>query len=294
MRGNSTYGTVLQTNLNGIWAQNNGFELSDLTIEDTSGTGAVPALLRVSNALDLNLQRVQFNGAAGRHYTAGGVTVANGSAQVFGVKTVWTADMGPGHIWINGYCQEVAAVTSAATLTLATPWQHPSVTNAAYSLDYGGAGLQLDGNGGGCCQYGSVRDCIWVNNRVNVYAVGQAAKAGVSRIRFTGGRAGCFNNQRLQNSIAAWFGQFSDTCLWDVPVNNTALGVAIENGHSHVVRGYSENDQPYCPVTGMTTGQPATKGVLVTGTGTTAATNTLAAGISWLRKCLRMEHCWRV
>jgi hypothetical protein len=250
-----------------------GIDISDLTIRDTSGTaGACDSLLRITQFNDFKVSRVNLSNAKGRHYSFGTVTVTQGSTAVQGYGVNWSGNMAPGHLWIAGYPQEVAAITAIDKLTLCTPWQRGSGVKVPYSLDSGGAGLLLEGTSvGGCTQYGTVDDLKGFGNRVGVFCQGRpSGGAGVSAVQFRGGRMGGFGGIRLANSIGAWFGSHSDTCQWDVPVNNVVLGAGIEDGHQHTIINRAENDPPYCPVfpgDGSAT-QAATKGVLVIGSAT--------------------------
>jgi hypothetical protein len=69
-------------------------------------------------------------------YKTGTVSVENGEAEVVGTGTSWitNASTGMGFLGPDGQLYEIAVVSSASTLTLATPYAGPSAPDATYSL----------------------------------------------------------------------------------------------------------------------------------------------------------------
>lgn len=278
IRGASMGMTVLQSRgVNGyaLWFDNPvdtkancDLEISDLFIEDISGSGACASLLRCTQIADLRINRVNLSGAKGRAYAGGKVSVSQGSNLVQGVNTVWTAAMAPGIIWIAGYPQEVQFVNSANTIQLCIPWQRASVNNSPYSLEFNGNALHLEGTSrNGVTQYGSVENLKSFGCKIGVFCQGRpTGGAGVSAFRFVGGRVGGFAGNRIPNSIGAWFGSHSDTCEWDIPVNNVVINAVIEDGHQHEIINRAENDPPYCiNTTSPKSAQAGTIGVYING-----------------------------
>jgi hypothetical protein len=244
-------------------ANNKGPRLEHLTFLDTSASNDDFAQVRITQFNNIRLRDVAFNQSKGDYYSTGAITVTNGSTTVTGSGTSWTSAMAFGHLWVNGHFQEVNSVLSATSLTLTIPWQYPTASATAYSLDYGGVGLMLEGTSTtGFTQYGAVRDLMAYGDRIGVDAVGGPTSAsGTSRIGFDGGYINC---NRVPDSMAFFFGEFSDTMDWNVAENNCAFFGQIESGHAHKIRGLAENTGAYAVVTtcnGGTASQACTKGV---------------------------------
>jgi hypothetical protein len=67
-------------------------------------------------------------------YSAGTVTVANGSSAVTGAGTAWISPMAGGWIQIQGIYCTIAAVTGAAALTLTAPFSGAGGSGLAYAI----------------------------------------------------------------------------------------------------------------------------------------------------------------
>jgi hypothetical protein len=81
------------------------------------------------------------------------------------------------------------------------------------------------------------------------------AAAGATSPRYTGTSrikvlSGYLNGEGIPDSIAGYFGPYSDTFVWDCAMNSFAFGLVIANGHQHDVQhGDYENAGGPPPVT---------------------------------------------
>lgn len=291
--GESMNGTIIESNCsNGyaFWWDNTtsnagnqyGPDIENLTVDDTSGTGACSSLIRITQFNNDSMHRVNFLSSGGKQYTTGTATLTNGSTAVTGSGTTWTSAMVPGLIWINGYPAEVTTFNSATSLTLTTPWQQPTASTSAYSLDWNGNCLWLEGTSAdGFAQYGSFTELYGTGCRIGVYGEGgPTSSQGISRFKFIGG---FFNAARVVDSLGFFFGQYGDTEEWNIPVNNSAFYGVLESTHLNKIEGEYENDSPFAVVTtcnGGVAAQSCTKGVYVDGDTTAHTFNNAIIGTS--------------
>jgi hypothetical protein len=247
--------TFLQTNCSGntfgVWFNNVtnsgdnwlGPSIENLTIQDTSGTGACQALLRLTQMAEFRINNVKLYNAQGKQYTTGTLNLTSGTKAVTGIGTTWTSDMDQGFLWIGGFPQEICTFNSPTSLTLCSNWQQGTATGATYAIDYFGYGLMIDG-GNSYNQYGTMRDMFMYGNKVGLYAVAEPSSGGTSRFEVSG-RAGWIDGLRIVDSVGIWLGRFADTFDISVPVNETARGLVIESGHANNYSGeFEENGTP--------------------------------------------------
>lgn len=224
--------------------------------------GSATAALQLSDIAGITLDGVTFNNFAGSIYTTGTVSVTNGSNSVAGSGTSWTSAMNNGLLWVNGYPEQIATVTSGTALTLINNYQGATNGTASYSIDYGGYGLSLGGGGNGPLQYGTVTNIYAKGTRYPIYSIGVASGGAIaSRIFFYGGFINC---NRVADSIGLYAADDSDTFDFNVPVNNCAYGVNIDNAQFHRIHAVFENDSPYTVVTtcnGGVAAESCTKGI---------------------------------
>jgi hypothetical protein len=261
-----------------------GPDIEDMSFYDTSGTAACAGFLRITQFNNDEGHRLAFWGAAvAKQYTTGTVSVTNGSTAVTGSGTTWTSAMVPGFLWINGTFQEVIAFNSSTSLTLTAPWQQTTVSGSAYSLDTNGNALWLEGTTAtGFAQYGTFTDIYSFGNRVCVYGEGgPTSSQGISRFKFIGGFC---NGQNTTDSMGAFFGQYGDTEEWNIPVNNTAFYVDLENTHLNRIEGEYENingsPAPVTTCNGGTASQNCSIGVNVVGSSQTLSFDNLITNTS--------------
>lgn len=276
VRFNSTYaGDILWFDNTSSAADNNfGPTLDGIIFNDTSGTGAVHSCVRLTEYAYFFWNNLRCTNATGKQYQTGTVSVSNGSNAVTGVGTIFTTAMIGGRFWINGKMQEVASVGSGTSLTLVDPWQYPTASGASYSLDYNGVGLLFDG-GTSYTQYGVVANYYGLTDAVGVQALGSSAGGiGVSRIHFFGGE---INSSRIPDSIGYMLGDTSDSFETNSPINNVAIGWALENTHANKIAGADlENEGAYTVVStcnGGVASQACTAGLVAIGQSSSNARN---------------------
>lgn len=229
-------------------SQQQGMRIENITFMGYGGSSGVGTTgqigLRISDYEYLNLGHLSFVNYSGTVYSAGTVSVTNGSTAVTGTGTAWTAAMNPGELWIAGLPQQICGWTSATAITLCETYQGATNATAAYSLDTG-IGMLMDGGAYGCSgcftQYGQVDYIDGIYNRYAVMMKGDGTNAeGVSRVQFVGGNLQC---NRLADSAALVAGGFTDTITWPVTDNNCAVGVIQEEtGEMKTNGAYFEND----------------------------------------------------
>lgn len=295
--GSSMHGTVFESNCSGtnpypFWFDDTtsnasnpwGPTIEDITIEDTSGTGACAGGIRITQFENLKLHRINYQGFSGITYTNGSasLTVTNGSTAVTCTGCAFTSAMVPGLLWVNGLPQEVTTYNSATSLTLTSPYQQTTYTGNNFSYDYNGNCLWLEGtSANGFAQYGTVSDMYATTCKIGVYGEGGTTSAqGISRFKFIGG---FINNERVANSLGFFFGQYGDTEEWDIPVNNAAFYGVLENTHLNKISGEFEDDSPATVVTtcnGGVASQACSVGTYVVGSSTTLSFNNLITGSS--------------
>jgi hypothetical protein len=231
-------------------SMNDGPRIVNCGFADASSGNTVRSLLKLTDIENPYLDNLQLGSAPGTAYTAGTVTLTNGSVTVTGTGTSWTASMAPGFLSYGGMNYEVISVESATSLTLADQWRAATVTSgtsgstSGYELDSGGIGLWL--NPGTATngtytftQYGLVNNLKSHTVRYPVFASSGAldqtnSSQGSSRIKFTNG----YHNCSLQNSIAYYFGVYSDTMgIYGTAQNNCTIGLYVAGGHSIGVWG---------------------------------------------------------
>lgn len=268
--GNGNVQFLVASPAGGMWLKNSvpqvGAEDGPLLVhvnfvDTTPGQNAAYGL-RISQFNNLLFNDLGFANFKGSRYATGKVTVNNGQTAFTGVGTTFTAAMQFGHLHIGGKLQEIASIGSPTTGQLSSAWQMPSGTYS-YLITYGGKGLMLDGASvTGWTQYGSAYDIWGFNNLCWIHCVGSPSSiAGVSRIKFVGGRNG---GNRVPDGIGLFLGKFTDTIIFDAAQNNLAFSVVIESAQKNVIKGQTENNSNFTVVTtAPAQGQAAIKGVVL-------------------------------
>ena len=246
---------------------NGGPDIENISFVDGNGNAA--GGLRLTQMNNVQLGSLGFYNFTGTNYSAGNVTVTNGQQAFSCASCTLTSQMVYGRIGVNGQYAEIASVTSSTTGTLTSNWSYPSQTNYSnWNVMYNGVGLMLEGSSvatAAFAQYGLTTNIWALNNLVAVDAVGGTTSSfGTSRFRFIGGYVSC---NRLPDSMAFFFGKYSDTMTWDVSSNNCAFHGLIENGQIHRIESEMENTGAYTVVTtcnGGVAAKSCTKGVELT------------------------------
>lgn len=240
-------------NIWGLWLDNNtannngnnaGVTIRNLSFTDLNGNAA--GGLRItqinSGVLD-DVSFVNFNGTT--DYTTGTITVTQGSITATCGTCTTNSNMAFGHLWVAGRAQEIQSV-SGTTINLTTPWQYASCSACAsstWNIDNNGVGLMMEGSSVATyafTQYWDVYNFYAYNNRVAFDAVGGVSSSfGVSRVKVRGGEVNC---EHTGDSMNVWAGSYSDTIEWNVPSNNCAVHMYMENSHADKVEPQFEND----------------------------------------------------
>jgi hypothetical protein len=239
-----------------------GPHIQNIQFQDSSPEhNQLGCAIRITNTANSELN-VGFLNMVPRRYTNGTVTVTTNSDTVYGQDVSWTPDMVPGWIVIDGYPYEIVDVPADDMLTLAISYQGPSAAGKGYAVNSGGIGVWCE-PGLGFTQYGK----SWsLNGRIGCALFASSGTTigsftGTSRIKVL---AGYLNGVGIPDSIAGYFGPYSDTFRWDVAMNSYAFGLVIANGHQHdLMHGDYENAGGPPPVTGLPTEYNSCHGILV-------------------------------
>jgi hypothetical protein len=249
-------GSQTNSNMNGPRIDNIQFQ------DSSSGHNLLGAAIRLTATANSELNIGLLN-LRPQRYVQGTVSVSLGSKTVQGTGTAWTAAM-ESCAWlvIDGYPYEVLSVQGPAMLTLAIAYQGPSANGKSYAINWGGVGVWCE-PGTDFTQYGK----NWsLNGRCGCALFASAGSTspkytGTSRIKV---KSGYLNGEGIPDSMAAYFGPFSDTFQFDVAMNSYAYFVVIANGHQHDVQHLDcENAGGPPPVTGKPTAYDSGRGVLV-------------------------------
>jgi hypothetical protein len=244
------------SNLQSVWLEN-------LQFQDTSpDNNAIASAIRITNQANFHIGNCGGYNLVPRRYCAGTIKVAQNSQTIEGSGTAWTDDMYPGFLIVGGYPYEILEVTDGNTMQLALKYQGETAAGLSYAVSSGGIFFWAD-PGLDFTQYGQVSDfkCRNVGCPVYCSAGSKSGGTGTSRIKFLGGYC---NGCSLPDSIAAYFGPFSDTMTWFVACNSFAFGCVIANGHFMDISGADfENAGSVPAVTGGADGYAGAKGVLV-------------------------------
>jgi hypothetical protein len=238
----------------------NGPKIENINFVDTSGTGAVHSLLRITQFSNWVLNNLGFQNATGKVYTQGTVTVTNGSNIVTGSGTGWQSSGIPQYgtlFSVNGKFVEVASIDSDTQLHLTSNWDYPSVSGTAYAIDYNGVGLLLEGNSSsGFTQYGLVQNTKSFNNRIFSHMQGGVTSSqGAYDISFDQGYINCNRVTDAQAFfIGHYDGQFS---LTNFKINNCARFLTSEGAQGLLANFRAENTGAFTPVTTCNGGSPS-------------------------------------
>jgi hypothetical protein len=241
----------------------NGPRIDYIQFQDSSNDHKhLRSAIRLTATANMEL-KVGFLNLRPQRTTEGKVEVTTNSKSVKGTGThfknyhehcAW--------IVIDGYPYEIASVESETSLKLAIDYQGPSGTGKNYAINWGGVGVWLD-PGTDFSQYGKE----WSLNGRCACALWAAAGStspkytGTSRVKVL---SGYLNGEGTADSIAGYFGPYSDTFVWDVAMNSFAFGIVIANGHQHdIVHGDYENAGGPPPVTGTPSSYDSCHGILV-------------------------------
>jgi hypothetical protein len=256
---------VLQTdcsgNSYGLWYNNTtnsgdnftGSRIHDLTIKDTSGTGACQDLLKLTQMANVKVERVTLLNAKGKTYSTG--TISSTGATVTGVGTTWTSAMVHGELQITTggvpFRAEICTVTPPTTLTLcSTAFPNGNIgAGTAYAIAYGGRALACD-PGFSFSQYGTISDLRAFGNMFAIFAYG-GASGGCSRFHVygMGGHIRASPGSRVTNSEGVHLGKGSDTWDLNIPINDVSVGYTLDSAHANIIRGDFEVNATLAPVT---------------------------------------------
>jgi hypothetical protein len=241
----------------------NGPRLDYLQFQDRSaGNNVLRSAVKLTATANMEL-KIGFQYLVPRRYDDGTVKVDTGSSMVTGSNTQWDECMTPcGWLVIDGYPYEILTVDSPTSLTLAIDYQGPNGSGKKYAINWGGVGVHLD-PGTDFSQYGKE----WsLNGRCGCALFASSGSTspkytGTSRIKVL---SGYLNGEGIPDSIAGYFGPYSDTFVWDVAMNSYAFGLVVANGHQHDLQhGDYENAGGPPPVTGRPVEYASCHGILV-------------------------------
>jgi hypothetical protein len=258
IRGAGRDNTVLQTdcsgNTYGLWFNNTtnsgdnwlGPTVEDLTIQDTSGTGACSDLLKLTQIAEANISRVKLMSAKGHTYATG--TISTSGSTVTGSGTTFTSAMVPGVLQVAGKMVEVCTFTSSTSLGMCdTGFPTGNVSaGTSYALAYGGRGLTFD-PGFSFTQYITVRDLFTYGDMFGVYSMG-TNNGGNSRITFDGD-ASWNDGLRIPNSVAYFLGKHTDTFHIKTPANLVTRCWVLDSAHANEISGDCEYNSTYTVMT---------------------------------------------
>lgn len=256
----------------------NGPRIENINFVDTSGTGAVHSLIRISQFSNWIIRNDGFQNAAGKQYTTGTVTVTNGSATVTGSGTAWVTAVLPQYgtdFQVAGHLVEVASFNSDTSLTLTSPWSYATASGAAYAVDYNGIDVLLEGNSQGSnsyTQYGTLEDIHAYSFREFAHLQGSpggvSSGGGAYDITFDGGWIQC---GRVTDSEALFFGAFDGSfSVTNQKFQNCARIVTSEGAQAATYTFRYENTGAYTPVTtcnGGVAAQSCTAGIVFNNNG---------------------------
>ena len=243
----------------------NGPRIENIQFQDSSPNhNVLRSAIRLTATANSELE-IGFLNMRPKRYTTGTVAATTNSKTVTGSGTDWHSSMAScSWIVIDGYPYEVVEVTSPTSLTLAIGYQGSSGSGKVYGLNWGGVGVWLE-PGTDFTQYGK----NWsLNGRI---ACALFASTGSTEPKYTGTsrikvNSGYLNGEGVADSMAGYFGPFSDTFVWNVAMNSYACGVVIANGHQHDLQHMDcENAGGPPPVSGKPVQYNSCHGILVMG-----------------------------